>query len=50
MGDLGRVCDRTKDKVTLNEQTGHTLRTKAVDMNEGGVATGYSSLDSPFLV
>ncbi|KAI0240419.1 Glutathione synthetase [Lamellibrachia satsuma] len=40
----------TKDKVILNEQTGHNLRTKSVDINEGGVATGYSALDSPFLV
>lgn len=40
----------TKDKIFLNKQTGYLLRTKKVGTNEGGVATGYSVLDSPFLI
>jgi hypothetical protein len=36
-------------KVVWNEPCGHLLRTKKVGTNEGGVATGYSVLDSPFL-
>ena len=30
--------------------TGHLLRTKPLDATEGGVASGYSVLDSPMLV
>lgn len=37
-------------KVIENKQVGHLLRTKRVGVDEGGVATGYSVLDSPFLV
>lgn len=40
----------TKDKIFLNKQTGYLLRTKRTGTNEGGVATGYSVLDSPFLI
>ena len=40
----------TQDKVLLNCSGGNCLRTKTVGTNEGGVATGYSCLDSPFLV
>jgi len=34
----------------VNTQQGYLLRTKKLGVNEGGVATGYSVLDSPFLV
>ena len=34
----------------MNKQQGHLLRTKPSGTDEGGVATGYSVLDSPFLV
>ena len=38
------------DKVLLNAPAGHLLRTKPVDADEGGVASGYAVLDSPYLV
>ncbi|MCO5548133.1 hypothetical protein L7F22_001591 [Adiantum nelumboides] len=41
---------RNKDKVVLNEEVGHLLRTKASDTNEGGVAAGFAVLDSVYLV
>jgi len=34
----------------FNRQQGYFLRTKMLGVNEGGVATGYSVLDSPYLV
>jgi hypothetical protein len=34
----------------LNETGGHLLRTKSVETNEGGVASGFSALDSIYLV
>ena len=36
--------------IVYNEFAGHLLRTKPVNANEGGVASGYSVLDSPTLV
>lgn len=41
---------RTKENIMVNKQGGYLLRTKKVGTDEGGVATGYSVLDSPFLV
>jgi glutathione synthetase len=38
------------DGLKVNETAGHLLRTKASDVAEGGVATGYSVIDSPALV
>ncbi|BBN00343.1 glutathione synthase [Marchantia polymorpha subsp. ruderalis] len=40
---------RNGDRVILNEQSGHLLRTKVSHSNEGGVASGYAVLDSPYL-
>lgn len=40
---------RSGDEVVLNEAAGHLLRTKTADSDEGGVAAGYSVLDSPLL-
>lgn len=34
----------------LNAHSGHLLRTKAADKEDGGVAAGVAVLDSPFLV
>lgn len=34
----------------LNKAAGHLLRTKTASSDEGGVATGYAVLDSPYLV
>ena len=44
------LCFRNGDKIVLNKQQGYLLRTKPVGTDEGGVATGYSVLDSPYLV
>ena len=34
----------------FNENAGHLLRTKVNGTDEGGVASGYAVLDSPYLV
>ena len=45
------TCLFKKDGSCLfNEEAGHLVRTKAVGVDEGGVATGFSCLDSPYLV
>ena len=38
------------DEIVFNRQQGHVLRTKMLGVDEGGVATGASALDSPYLV
>jgi len=38
------------EKVHLNEHAGHLIRTKAEGVDEGGVASGYAVVNSPFLV
>ncbi|CAG8495804.1 5893_t:CDS:2 [Racocetra fulgida] len=38
------------EDVVVNEIGGHLLRTKGRETNEGGVATGYSVIDSPLLI
>ncbi|XP_048752189.2 glutathione synthetase-like [Ostrea edulis] len=38
------------DDVLENEEVGHLMRTKFLGVNEGGVNTGYSCLDTPFLI
>ena len=42
------VC-RKGDQVLLNQEGGYILRTKPVNVNEGGVAVGAGSLDTPSL-
>jgi glutathione synthase len=37
-------------RIVLNEEAGHLLRTKGRESDEGGVAVGFSVVDSPFLV
>ncbi|BGP18187.1 hypothetical protein JCM10213_009031 [Rhodosporidiobolus nylandii] len=37
-------------EVVVNETCGHLLRTKGIDSDEGGVAVGFSVIDSPLLV
>lgn len=49
LGILGTLVG-TEDVVIHNTQAGHILRSKTVGTDEGGVATGYSALDSPFLI
>ncbi|CAF0925902.1 unnamed protein product [Brachionus calyciflorus] len=38
------------DKIIQNQTGGYLLRTKSFDVNEGGVATGFSALDSLCLI
>ncbi|EAW12571.1 glutathione synthase [Aspergillus clavatus NRRL 1] len=53
IGELGIygtiLWDQANGKILQNEQGGWLMRTKAKDVNEGGVATGFSSLDSILL-
>lgn len=37
-------------EMLLNESVGHLLRTKGRESDEGGVAVGFSVIDSPWLV
>jgi glutathione synthase len=41
---------RKGDTVLLNREAGHLVRTKAATSDEGGVASGFAVLDSPFLM
>lgn len=41
---------RKGDQVLLNEEGGYILRTKPANVDEGGVALGAGSLDSPNLL
>eukprot|EP00899_Mesostigma_viride_P010761 jgi/Mesvir1/19687/Mv09956-RA.1 len=41
---------RVDGDVLINKASGHLLRTKSSTSDEGGVATGYAVLDSPFLI
>lgn len=43
------VCDKN-GKVLHNEYAGFLLRTKFSNVNEGGVASGFATLSSPYLV
>ncbi|XP_018579703.1 glutathione synthetase isoform X2 [Anoplophora glabripennis] len=38
------------EKILVNKQVGHMLRTKVSTANEGGVAAGLGALDSPYLI
>lgn len=40
---------RRGDKVLMNNEAGHLIRTKAATSDEGGVAAGFAVLDSPLL-
>lgn len=40
----------TSSGVLINEMGGHLLRTKQANANEGGVAAGYATVDTPYLV
>ncbi|RIB03504.1 glutathione synthase [Gigaspora rosea] len=44
------IGDNRDDGIVVNELGGHLLRTKGRETNEGGVATGYSVIDSPLLI
>lgn len=40
---------RRGERVILNREAGHLVRTKAATSDEGGVAAGFAVLDSPYL-
>ena len=50
LGVFGTILWRDNGEILRNEHGGWLLRTKAKDSDEGGVATGFSSLDSILLV
>lgn len=41
---------RKNDEVLLNTASGHLLRSKPSDCDEGGVSIGVAALDSPHLM
>lgn len=43
-------CSSDGNKILINEQVGHMMRTKLTSCNEGGVHAGDGVLDSPFLI
>lgn len=47
---LPACCDSNGEEEILNQPSGYLLRTKARHENEGGVASGFSVIDSPYLV
>jgi glutathione synthase len=49
LGVYGTILWDNSGKVLHNEQGGYLLRTKGKEVNEGGVAAGFSSLDSVLL-
>ncbi|KAJ5495406.1 hypothetical protein N7539_000522 [Penicillium diatomitis] len=49
LGIYGTILWDTTGKILHNDQGGWLLRTKGKEVNEGGVAAGFSSLDSVLL-
>ncbi|KAJ5241347.1 uncharacterized protein N7469_002938 [Penicillium citrinum] len=49
LGVYGTILWDTNGKILHNDQGGWLLRTKGKEVNEGGVAAGFSSLDSILL-
>ncbi len=47
---FGEKSEGGATEILANESGGHLLRTKGRDSNEGGVAVGFSVIDSPYLV
>ena len=53
LGIFGTVLFEDTEKgasFKINKMAGHLLRTKGRESDEGGVAVGFSVIDSPFLV
>lgn len=50
LGMFGTVLWRNNGEILHNEQGGWLLRTKGKESDEGGVAAGFSSLDSLLLL
>lgn len=49
LGIFGIVIG-TNEKILVNKEIGHLLRTKSTGHDDGGVSSGRANLDSPFLV
>ncbi|CAG9762266.1 unnamed protein product [Ceutorhynchus assimilis] len=49
LGIFGVVIGDSQ-KIMVNRQVGHMLRTKISTADEGGVAAGFGALDSPYLI
>ena len=49
LGVYGTILWDQSGKILHNDQGGWLMRTKGKDVNEGGVAAGFSSLDSILL-
>lgn len=49
LGIFGVVIGDSQ-KIYVNKEVGHMLRTKLSSANEGGVAAGLGALDSPYLI
>lgn len=39
---------REAGQVHYNKETGHLVRTKTLETDEGGIAAGFAVLDSPY--
>ena len=50
LGIYGALVRTQERGVIVNETLGHLLRTKMASSDEGGVASGFAVLDSPYLV
>jgi len=50
LGVFGYLLADVEGRVLRNEAEGHFLRTKAEEMDEGGVSIGAGVVDSPLLV
>lgn len=50
LGIYGVWISSSNGDIILNECAGHLMRTKSSDSDEGGVASGFAVLDSPFLI
>ncbi|KAJ2718224.1 Glutathione synthetase [Coemansia sp. Benny D115] len=50
LGVYGVWVSDASGRVVINRPGGHLLRSKAADVNEGGVAAGFAVIDSPLLV
>ncbi|XP_071568213.1 glutathione synthetase [Temnothorax nylanderi] len=50
LGIYGVIIGDSNNKIVLNEQVGHVLRTKSSSEDEGGIVKGVGALDSPYLI
>ena len=48
-GCFGAILQAYDGKTLLNEYSGFLLRTKFSNVDEGGVASGFATLSSPYL-